>query len=55
MAEDDEITQEEVMESIKPLEGLRLFDSPSAKTLYTSIIPTVQLLFSRYVRDILDA
>ena len=55
MAEDDEITQEEVMESTKPLEGLRLFDSPSAKTLYDSIIPTVQLLFSRYVRDILDA
>ena len=39
-AADDEMTAEELLDSSKPMEGVRLFDHPSPQTTFRSIIPT---------------
>lgn len=55
-AKDNEITAaEKALKYKRPLERVRLFDSPSPRTTYGVIIPACQLLFSRHVRKILDA
>jgi hypothetical protein len=48
LAEDDEMTAEQA------LDGVRLFDHPSRRTLFGSIIPTCQLIFSAEVDAMLN-
>jgi len=48
------LLQREALDDTSPLEGVKIFDNPSRRTVNRDIIPTCMLLFSLFVSDILN-